>query len=300
MPLFRRPDGDLVKDLEPVRQMMPFVIRGRNEAIVYHGTEWEISKTRAWLRKYNRARGDKPRATLFHLVIYACARSFHERPGLNRFVAGGRIYQRKGVWISFAAKTELAEDAPLVTVKVQFSSDENFEDYVKKIVEAIKERRSGRENRVDREVRWLTKLPVPLLRVLFAGGRLLDRLNLLPASIIEPDPMYTSMFLGNLGSIHLNSAQHHLYEYGTCSLFGVVGAVRSVVNVDRNGNSVVRQVLPAHWSIDERVNDGFYCVETIAMVQSIVENPERHIGSDSAQTVTARVESGEISSIRPA
>ena len=31
MPLFSRPDGDLIKNLDPVRKMMPFVMRGRNE-----------------------------------------------------------------------------------------------------------------------------------------------------------------------------------------------------------------------------------------------------------------------------
>ena len=282
MPLFRRPDGDLIKNLDPVRKMMPFVMRGRNESIIFQQTEWEVSRAREWLRKYNRARGSTPRATLFHLLLYALARQFHERPGLNRFVSGGRIYQRKGVWISFAAKTEITDDAPLVTIKMSFPRDESFADCVARTVESINERRSGSENRVDREVRLLTKLPGPLLRAVFAGGRWLDRLNLLPNSMIEPDPMYTSLFLGNLGSIHISRAQHHLYEYGTASFFGVIGEVRNAVEADRKGNVVVRQVLPVAWSFDERINDGFYCAESIALTERIVEDPETYIGTIAA------------------
>ncbi len=277
MPLFRRPDGILIKDLDPVRRMMPFVMRGRNESIIFQDSEWEVTRAREWLRKYNRARAGQPRATLFHLLLHALGRQFHERPGLNRFVAGGRIYQRKGVWISFAAKTEMTEDAPLVTIKLQFPEGENFSDCVRRIVEAVEERRSGAENKVDREVKFLSKLPVPLLRAVFAGGRWLDRLNLLPNSMIEPDPMYTSLFLGNLGSIGISRVHHHLYEYGTTSFFGVIGEVQNVVEADRKGNFAARQVLPIQWSFDERINDGFYCAQSIALTQSIFEDPETHV-----------------------
>ena len=36
MPLFRRPDGDLVRDLPPVRAIVPYLMRRRNESAVYH------------------------------------------------------------------------------------------------------------------------------------------------------------------------------------------------------------------------------------------------------------------------
>ena len=49
--------------------------------------------------------------------------------------------------------------------------------------------------------------------------RWLDSVNLLPGSFIHPDPMYASMFIANLGSVKLESAFHHLYEYGNIPLF---------------------------------------------------------------------------------
>src|SRR5437899_12147975 len=130
MPLFRRPDGEFIKDVDPVRQMMPFVMRGRNESLIFQQTEWEVSRAREWLRKYNRARGSAPRATLFHLLLHALARQFHERPGLNRFVAGGRLYQRQGVWISFGGKGVMTDEAPLRTVRVSFPWQESLSDWL--------------------------------------------------------------------------------------------------------------------------------------------------------------------------
>ena len=104
-------------------------------------------------------RGDRAHATLFHLVAYASIRLLHTRPGLNRFVSGGSIYQRTGVWLSFAAKTRFTDEAPLTTVKLGFSEKERFDECVDRMDDAVKDGRCGRESPIEREVRLLTKLP---------------------------------------------------------------------------------------------------------------------------------------------
>ena len=277
MPLFRRCDGELVKNVDPMRRIIPYVMGKRNESVVYHTTKWEIADARAWLRNYNRTRGSGPQATLFHLVAYACIKMLHQRPGLNRFVSGGRIYQREGVWLSFAAKINLTDDSPLATIKLRFDADIRFDECVDAFYEAINTARSGNTTRTDTEVRLLTMLPGPIVRTVFAALRGLDRCNLLPAMLIEPDPLYTSMFLANLGSIHIDNAYHHLYEYGTCSLFGVVGGAKKSLVPGWRGQPETHEVLQAQWTFDERVNDGFYCVESLEILRRVMEDPERYI-----------------------
>jgi hypothetical protein len=277
MPLFRRFDGELVKDIDPVRRMMTLVMRARNQSIIYHTTQWDVTKARAWLRAYNRARGAKSQATLFHLVAYAGVRTFYAKPGLNRFVSGGRIYQRKGMWLSSTVKTGLTDGAPLTTIKLNFPENERFDEVVERITDAVKNVRSGKESQFEREVRFFAGLPGPLLQVIYAFTRGLDRVNLLPAFLIKPDPNYTSLFLVDLGSIHLDNAYHHLYEYGTCGLFGVVGRSKSVTILDHRGQPQVRQVMQVHWSFDERVNDGFYCMKSLEIGGRIIEDPGRYI-----------------------
>ena len=281
MPLFRRPDGDVLKDLDPIRRMMPYLMPRRNDSVIYHISYIEVAEARAWLRNYNRNRGTQPRATLFHLLVHACAKMFYRRLAVNRFVAGGRIYQRKGVWISFAAKIDLTDDAPLATVKLNFPENETFDECVKRITEAIHEGRSGRNSRIDREVRFLTKLPGPLLRMVIAAGEWLDRWNLLPGSMIDPDPMYTSMFLANLGSLNIDSAYHHLYEYGTCGVFGAVGTVKKITRLDRAERQHTCDVLQINWTLDERINDAFYYHQSMAMVREFMENPGRYFATSS-------------------
>jgi hypothetical protein len=293
MPLFRRSDGDLVTELSDTQRIMPFVMRKRNESVVFHTMQLKIKETRAWLREYNRTHGKHQHASLFYLFIYACARNLHERPGMNRFVAGGRIYQRKDVWISFVAKKRLVDDSPLVQVKLRFPANENFHDSMTRISNAVNDARSGRVSPIDRELRLLNRLPGPILRPVLAAGRWLDRLNILPAAIMEPDPLFASIFLTSGGSVGIANAYHHLYEYGTCSVHAVVGNVKKMVVVDQTGQADVCEVLEVYWSFDERVNDGHYSANSLIAIQRLMEDPRRYICQPDASAETS-AENAEI------
>lgn len=278
MPLFRRPDGDLVKTETPVRSILPYVMRGRNESSIYHEDTYDITKTRTWLRDFNRARPEALPAGLFHLFIWGCARGLHQRPELNRFVSGARLYRRKGVFISFAAKKAFKDDAPLVTIKLPFEADEPFAVSVDRINAAILEGRGHRSSMVDKELALAMALPGWLLSGLMRLLRWLDGVNLKPRFMIESDPLYSSLFAANLGSVGLDRTYHHLYEEGTASLFAVLGTPRREAGVDRRRQPIQRDVLETRWTLDERVADGFYCAVSLKLFRRIMEDPEAYIG----------------------
>jgi hypothetical protein len=286
MPLFKRPDGDLVTDENPVRRMIPYLMRGRNESAIYHDEWIDLTRTKPWLREYNRTHQDNP-ATMFHLCLFGIARGFHARLGMNRFVSGGRIYQRKGVYLSFAAKRQFEEKSALVTVKVPFHAEDTFPETVRRIKDGIGEGRSDKLRTVDKEVNLLMKLPHPVLRAAMAVARTLDRWNLMPAKMIETDPMYSSAFVANLGSVAIDRTYHHLYEWGTASLFCVVGPPKKVVVAGPGDQPVVKEMLEMRWSFDERINDGFYCAMALRVFARVVEDPEKHIGPPAGAVVTA-------------
>jgi pyruvate/2-oxoglutarate dehydrogenase complex dihydrolipoamide acyltransferase (E2) component len=279
MPLFRRPDGDVIRGGTPLSRIMAHVLRGRNESAIYHQTIYEISHARAWLKAYNRCH--EQRATLFHLFAYACGKTLHERPGLNRFVSGGRVYQRKGVSISFTIKRELRDDSPVVTVKLDIPKDEPFDRFVARVVAAIDEGRTNSERPVDKEIELFARLPGPLVTIGDRIVRWLDRMNLLPWFMMRDDPLYASLFLVNLGSIGISDTYHHLYEYGNTSLFGVLSSSCRIPVVEGD-KVVIQEALRLHWTFDERINDGFYCGKTLAIVQTILEDPDHYVGAPDA------------------
>lgn len=264
---------------------MPFLMRGRNESAVLHEARFDLSRTHAWLARWNETHARK--ATLFHLILWAAARALHERPGLNRFVSGGRLYQRNGVFLSFAAKAAFDDEAPIVTIKLEFPEDDTFAACVERVAGAVEgaRDRKKRKGAVDKELALAMALPGFMLRGVMALLRWLDRVNLMPAAMIASDPMYASAFLANLGSVGIDDTFHHLYEYGTVSLFGAVGRAEKAVFVSDAGEPAVRDALKICWSFDERINDGFYCASSLESVQRIVEDPAATIGDAGAAAV---------------
>src|SRR5215468_10831241 len=170
MPLFRRPDGDLVKDESFVRRMIPYLMRGRNESIIYHDELVDMTRLRPWIRDYNRSHQDNP-ITLFHVILYAIGKGFFARQGMNRFIAGGRIYQRRGVWLSFAAKKKFEEKSALTTIKMEMLETEAFGDFVARMKGLLGEGRSDKERAVDKEVKLALMLPGVVLRAVLAALR---------------------------------------------------------------------------------------------------------------------------------
>jgi len=274
MPLFRRPDGELVRGEAPVRRIMPWLMPGRNESVVYQETVFRVAAARAWLKAYNRAH--RPRATLFHLVSYACAQALHARPRLNRFVSGGRLYQRRGVQVSFVAKKEFTDEGEDATVKLEAQAGEPFLAWSARLGAEVETARSV-DRAIEKELNLLMRLPGPVVGLAVRLARWLDRWNLLPWFMMEHDPMYATIFLANLGSVGVSDAFHHLYEYGTVSIFGAVSAARRAAFVE-GGRVVVDDALSVRWTFDERIDDAFSCARSLALVQRMVEDPARWLG----------------------
>jgi hypothetical protein len=258
-----------------VRRMIPYLMKSRNESVVYYEQNLDLAKTLPFIARWNQEHEQK--LTLFHLVLAAMGKVLFARSGLNRFVSGGRIYQRKSVFVSFAAKKRFDDNAPLVTIKLPMKEGEPLEETVRRIYASVGEGRGDVERPVDKEVRWLLYLPHFLLRFLLWLFVWLDKWNLAPGALMRTDPMYASLFCANLGSVGIDRAWHHLYEYGTCSLFAALGVVRKDLVVNAAGQPEVRDLVRIRYSFDERINDGFYCASSLSIVREYVEEPQKFL-----------------------
>ncbi|MFN8542930.1 MAG: 2-oxo acid dehydrogenase subunit E2 [Candidatus Binatia bacterium] len=269
MPL-PRAEGDLVRDLHPVRRIVPFVMPRRNEAFVLFEQVVPIEPLRRRLAAVNAGRPPEREATLFHLLLHALGQLLTEFPRLNRFVAGNRIYQRRGVWLSFSAKKALERDAPLFTAKISVDPTETLPAMVDRILALVAHERTARETAAEREVKGFLRLPASVLRLGTHAMRWLDAHNLVPARFIAADPLYASAFVANLGSVGLDAAYHHLYEYGTVPIFVVMGRVRHIPVVRDDGSVGAAEVLPLRYTYDERIEDGFYAARALERLEALL------------------------------
>jgi hypothetical protein len=271
----RREDGTRA-EVAPYRRIMPFLMRGKNESMVLFEQQLDLSRTLPWLDGWNRASGQ--RATPFHLVLHAVAEVLHQRPHLNRFVAGRRIYDRRGVFLTFAAKKAMRDDAPLATVKRRFASGESFAAMVAALTADVTVARSDRPSKVDKELSVFLRMPGPILAAAVGLLRWLDRRGLAPRALIADDPMYTSVFLANLGSLKIDAAYHHLYEYGNCPLFVTIGKLQPTPFVADDGTVSARPGMLLRYTYDERIEDGFYCASALGLLRGWVEDPAAWLG----------------------
>lgn len=273
MPLLRRSDGDLVRDVPAYRRMLALLLPHRDDAAVFFEQRIDARAALELVRAWNARHEQK--ITFFHLVLRAIVETLDERPRLNRFTSGGRLYQRRGIWVTYSAKKAMSDDAPVVAIKQRFDPRASFEEMVASVHAAIGEGRSPRASAVDKELSLILKLPLFVLAPLVRLVRRLDAWNLLPRGFIEGDPMFASVFVVNLGSLKMDAIYHHAFDYGTIPIFVTIGQVRDAVAVRPDGSFEARKEVVLRWTYDERIEDGLYCARALDRLREKLESPPR-------------------------
>ncbi len=249
--LFWRSDGTRLRGLDPMRRMLPMLMPTRNEAIVYYEQIVDATAMTAYIQRWNR--GDGAKLTPLHLVVASLGRVLKARPQLDRFVAGRRLWQRKVTSISFAAKKEFADHAPLKTVKLPVVEGEALGDTLGRIREEVGGSRTRDDRPVDKEMSLLGKLPDFLLSPVVRSARFLDRWNMLPRALMKDDPLFSSVFVANLGSLGIDAFTPALNPPQSAVLG--VGRMRKQPVV--LGNEILpRELLSLSLTFDHRVVDG--------------------------------------------
>jgi len=253
---------------------MFFIMPGRNESVVYFDRYVRAEKLEAYIAETR----TKLKADMTHCLVAAAGIGLGENPRMNQFVAGRRMYARSGRWLTFSMKRQaMNKEAKLSAVKLKMEDGETFAQLVERINGNIKVERSGEKTAADKEFQLFNLLPRPLLWFSAAAIRWLDYYNILPAFFIEGDGMYTSIFIANLGSVGMAPGYHHLYEYGTCPLFIMVGKVEDRPVIE-DGQVKVGRVLHLRFSYDERIADGLTARFGIESVARVLEDPYTWLG----------------------
>ena len=268
-----RADGTPIANVHPLRRIMPFIMPVRNGAFVLFEQDVPTASLFAALEPLNAGRPAERRITAFHCVLYAIGVALTEFPRLNRFIAGSRLYDRRGIWLAFSAKQRLERDAPMFSSKVEFRPGEPLPAMVDRLLAVLREGKSGRETAADREAKGFLRLPGPLLRLAVRAQRVLDGWNLLPPSLTRDDPLYASAFVANLGSVGLDAAYHHLFDYGTCPIFVTMGRVHRTPVVRDDGSVGSHEVFTLRYTYDERVEDGFYAARALERLAACLADP---------------------------
>lgn len=269
-----RPDGSLVEGVHPYRQMMFYIMPTRTESYFMANLDIPAEKLEAYLAQA----GPRLGANVSHVAVGALIRVMADTPQMNRFVSGGRLYQRDKVKISFSMKRKkLDAKAKISVVHLEGQAEEDFAELCARINAQVDKERSGEKTYADKEFDLFGKVPHGVMKVAPRFLRWLDSHNLLPGSFIENDALYTSAFMANLGSLQMPSGHHHLFEWGNCPAFVTIGAIESKPAVV-DGQLVVQRQIPVRITYDERIDDGLTARAGLRRLEEILGDPATHLG----------------------
>ena len=265
-----RSDGKKVKGMNIIDKAGPFFMPQRIDAVNYTTVKVKCNSIDEFIAKERRLGNSY---SYMHIIIAMLVRVLYTRPKLNRFIMRGTTYQRNTISISLDIKKKLEDEGESVTLKFYFTGRESIAE-VKKIVdeEIAKNLQVGEVHQTTKVASKFCALPDFLFRWAMGIVNFLDKRGMLPKSIIKASPFHTSCFLTNLKSIKLNYVYHHLYNFGTTTIFVAMGKEQIEPWVENNKELTLAKVLSLGMSLDERVADGLYMGKSLKLCKDILSN----------------------------
>lgn len=269
-----RKDGTRIKKVDSMHVIMPLIFPNRCDNEAYIGEVIDLTNINAFLEKKNADHPEYP-YKLFQIMVTAMLKVLYQRPEMNRFITNNTLYQRNHVSAAFTVKKIFKDGGDEALARINATPDYDLDAVHDDIFRQVSYVRKGdNKDQSSESMDALQKLPSPILKLVGAGARFLDRHGWMPASVVATDPYQSSVVLSNIGSLHLHSGYHHLTNWGTTSVFVLVGEIKDRPLINPDGSIVFRSTVELGLTIDERIADGYYYAKTIRLLKKLLENPE--------------------------
>lgn len=269
-----RRDGIWLRDIDPMHGFTPYIYPNRADNEAFINEEIDLTNINQYMQAKN-AENPVFRYTYFHMILAAIVKVVTLKPRMNRFIAGNRTFQRNELTAAFVVKKQFNEQSEESLAYLRFGEDTTLESARAQIYKEITTlRKSDESDNSTDGMATLLRFPRIILRLIMKILFFLDFRGIAPYALVKTDPNYSSIFLSNLGSIQLNAAYHHLNNWGTNSLFVVIGEKFKAPHYDETGFKEMREMLRVGITLDERIADGYYYSRAIRLFKHLLQNPE--------------------------
>ncbi len=260
-----------VKSVSPMSAVIPYIMVNRTGSQNFITDSIEIDKIEKYIRE--KQQNGMPNISIMHVMIATFIRVVSQRPALNRFIRGQRIWTRKNVEVSLTIKKEMSLQSPDTVVKITLPPSATTEDVYKALDHEITSYRANPGGDFDDTARAFTMLPGLMFKFAVWFLKTLDYFGVMPKFIAKVSPFHCSYFITSMGSLGIPPIYHHLYDFGTCPIFFSFGAKRRVYEMDAGGSVKKKQYMDFTFVLDERICDGYYYASALRLLKSVVKNP---------------------------
>ena len=267
-----RYDGRLLRNVDPFYKIIPYIMKSRVDSQVFFNEKIIFDKIEPYL--HQKRKEGYTQIGFLHIITAAMVRMLSQRPRINRFVCGNKIYARNEITISLAVKKDMRDDSPETTIKVKFEPTDTINDVIDKMNKAINENKKlNEDNDTDKTAKWIMRCPGFLVNFFVGLIKWLDRKGRMPKAINKVSPFHTSFFITDVGSLGVQPVYHHIYEFGTTSIFLAFGYKNKEKYINDENQVTERKYVDLKIVVDERICDGFYYAKSFRLLKRLMENP---------------------------
>jgi len=271
-----RRDAVRIRNQHYLNKLFPYLMKRRCDSLVYYSLQLDMEPLLAYIARRKEA---GQAISFFEFFCAATIKLLFDREEINRFIKGRRLYQREFVEIATVAKRAMTDQGAETNLIFDFKKGVTFDEIVGKLRGEIKIVKENAPSKDDKLFATFLKFPRSLLMTFFKFLDLSDFYRGVPRFISNADPMRASCFIANLGSVGIEAPFHHLYEWGTCSLFVTIGRIKKMPVVLQDDTLGVRTMVECKAVLDERIADGFYFARSMDLFTNYFAEPEKMIES---------------------
>ena len=268
-------EGRRIKTLNPFSTIIPYIMVERSDSQNTINDCFDVSGAEQLVRRLRTEGYDS--IGILHIVIAAYVRAISQRPAVNRFIRGQKIYARNGIVINMAVKRKMSLEGDETTVKLKCNPSDTLIDIYHKFNELLLDTVSSEEseaNSTDTAARIIGYIPGLIKKWVIWFLKTLDYFGLLPSALINASPFHGSMFITSMASLNIPPIRHHLYNFGNVPVFIAFGAKRAELVLNEDGSVTKRRVVDFVANLDERICDGYYYASALKMFKKYLVSPE--------------------------
>lgn len=263
-----RADGRRVKDIDPMNLIEPYIMDKRYDAMNMITLDIPVEPMQDYIKKRRR---EGRAVSHMALVLAAYLRSAWEFPRINRFIVNKRIYERNEFCVAMVV-LKPGDDDNATMSKIYFDMTDDIDTVQEKVENFVSENKVEESvNSMDDMMYTLVRIP-GLLSISIKFFKFMDKRGWLPKSLIDASPFHASMSFTNLASIRTNHIYHHVYEFGTTSVFVAMGNLRDTPFREKD-EVVFKRCLPLGVVMDERICSGSYFARAFSRFRKYLDDP---------------------------
>lgn len=265
--------GRRIKGLSAMSKVEPFILKTRVGSSNYIKDSIKTDRIDEYIKE-KREQG-LTNFTLMHVFVASYIRAVSQRPGINRYVQGQRVFARNNIEVCLVIKKEMSLESPDTAIKAYFYPDATAEDVYYEFERIINEYRESPGGDFDSAANILSMIPRIFMKFAIWVINLFDYFGMLPRFLTKLSPFHGSFFITSMGSLGIPPIYHHLYDFGNVPLFLSFGTKYRKNELNDEGKVEKHSYVDYTVVTDERICDGYYFASAMKFMRSVVRNPRQ-------------------------